>query len=145
MERAQTEKILLVEDDRSVARLLGLVLQRSGFEVLQAECASEAIRLASRHNATIDLLLSDVLLNLGTALPLMEDLHKVFPKLPVLFMSGFSRDTLIDRGVFSQDLFQNGKIFFIQKPVSPADLTHAVREILGPATAGRTRSGGGVQ
>jgi CheY-like chemotaxis protein len=57
-----SESILLVEDDESVRRLARLILERSGYRIVEAENPSQAFRLAGEFGGAIDLLLSDVIM-----------------------------------------------------------------------------------
>lgn len=120
-----TETILLVEDADPVRTLTRRVLENAGYRVLEAASAEAAIKLCeSIHGEKIGLLLTDVVM------PGMnvDDMSKILlakqPGMPVLYMSGYTDDAIVQRGVFEAG------INFLEKPFSPASLALKVREVL---------------
>jgi len=86
--------ILVVDDEESVLSLVRTMLWRAGFTVLEAPGADEALRLASAHAGSIDLLLSDVLMPGTNGYELADALTVARPETKVLFMSGY-RDKVL--------------------------------------------------
>jgi signal transduction histidine kinase/ActR/RegA family two-component response regulator len=117
------ETVLVAEDDEAVRRLLVRVLEQSGYEVLSARDAEQALRLSRAHEAAIDLLVSDVVLPHMSGPKLAAALRGKRPELAVLYISGYAWDT------FKEDAVQEGEPF-LRKPFSSAELARKVREVL---------------
>jgi PAS domain S-box-containing protein len=127
-----TETVLLVEDEAAVRSLVRKVLERRGYLVLEATNGAEAIQLAQSHEGRIDLILTDVVMPDIAGPTLIEMLAPHRSEARVLFMSGYTDQEIIRRGV---DKFQAG---FIGKPFSPDALAAKVREILDAGVPGET-------
>jgi PAS domain S-box-containing protein len=124
MARQGTETILLAEDDEIVRRLVIEVLQRYGYQVLEASSTAEAILIGERHPGPIKLLLSDVVMPEMNGPELSSRLQKLRPELKVLYMSGYT-----DNAIVLQRMADEARNF-IQKPFVPDALVRRVREIL---------------
>ena len=121
---ATGETILLVEDEESVRRLARRVLESQGYSVLEAINGEDALRIAADYGGVIDLLLSDVVMpELGGRL-VAERLVAARPETAVLFMSGYTDDEILRRG-----LLERGQRL-IQKPFTATALAHEVRSAL---------------
>ena len=119
-----SETILLVEDEEAVRDLLREVLQGKGYRVLEARDGFEALRLSTGHSGSIDLLLTDVIMPKMNGRELAERLKPERPKTKVLYMSGYTDNAIVHRGVL-----EDGTAF-LQKPFTPETLAQKVREIL---------------
>ena len=118
------ETILLVEDDPHVQRIVKNILSRSGYRVLSAGGAEEALRLAADKGDTIHLLLSDLVMPGTSGRELAEQIQVLRPDISILYMSGYTDDVVIRRGVLEAGMA------FIQKPFGADDLSRRVRELL---------------
>src|SRR5215213_1322554 len=119
-----SETVLLVEDEEAVRQLAARVLRQHGYTVLEAGDGAEALRVAGEHPGVIALLLTDVVMpHLGGTL-LAESLRGVYPHLKVLFMSGYTDQTIVHHS-----LLEPG-VAFMQKPFTPVLLARKVREVL---------------
>jgi two-component system, cell cycle sensor histidine kinase and response regulator CckA len=121
--RPAGERILLVEDDRSIRELAAAVLEEHGYHVLQAASAEEAIRCWEQ-TGTVDVLLTDVVMGGMDGHELANRLAASHPGLRVLYMSGYS-----ERGVVQQGLLEPGR-HFLPKPFQPQELLGKVGEVL---------------
>jgi PAS domain S-box-containing protein len=119
-----SETVLLVEDDDQVRELTRSVLRRSGYEVLEAQNAGEALLLSEQHEGPIHLLLSDVIMPRVGGHVLAERLARARPELKVLFMSGY-----VDDPVKLEHVIAAGAAF-LPKPVLPTVLQKKVRDVL---------------
>jgi two-component system, cell cycle sensor histidine kinase and response regulator CckA len=119
-----TETILLTEDDTALRVLARVALVRLGYQVLEAADADEALLLAARYSGPIHLLLTDVVMPKVSGRELAERLAAVRPDTRVLFMSGYTDDTVVRHGVLAAG------IAFLQKPITPQSLARKVREVL---------------
>ena len=119
------ETILLVEDEMMVREIVREVLLECGYSLLEATNGEEAMETLRNYEGRIDLLLTDVVMpgSVGGAL-LAEQVTRWRPETRVLFMSGYTDDSVIHRGVMTDTLN------FIQKPFSPGVLAQRVRTLL---------------
>ena len=86
--------ILLVEDEDALREAARRTLAEGGYEVIAAASGAEALKAANAHPATIDLLLSDVIMPGMLGHQLAEQLRQARPALRVLYMSGFAEPVL---------------------------------------------------
>jgi len=118
-----TEKILVVEDDSAVRNLATNVLRSCGYGVHEAVSAVEALGLIER-DLSVDLVITDVIMPHMSGKELHSAIVKRTPRMPVLFISGYTDDALAHHGVLEKDLC------FLEKPFSPARLAQKVRAAL---------------
>jgi two-component system cell cycle sensor histidine kinase/response regulator CckA len=117
-------RILVVEDDPTVRRLVTGILQRSGHQVVTAADGESALRLLEQSSEPIQLAILDVVMPGMNGREVAEQLATNAKDVPVLYMSGYTDDEVIHRGV--RDLSSR----FIQKPFTAAELTRKVDEVL---------------
>jgi signal transduction histidine kinase/ActR/RegA family two-component response regulator len=118
------ERILVVEDDDAVRRMTREFLQLRGYTVLEARGATDAIQFVERHQETIDLVLTDVVMPGMKGRELVDRLGKLRPGLKVLYMSAYTEDDAVNIGIL------NPGTAFIEKPFGPDDLANKVRDVL---------------
>jgi PAS domain S-box-containing protein len=119
-----TETILLAEDNAGLRRLATRLLAPAGYTVLGAASGEEALRLLERHDAPVHLLLSDVVMPGMSGRDLAEHLAQTRPEIKVLYMSGYTSDTIVRHGVLE------AQVPFLNKPFTAAALLRKVREVL---------------
>jgi two-component system cell cycle sensor histidine kinase/response regulator CckA len=118
------ETVLVVDDEAAVRSAVWEILQAMGYLVLEAGSGEEALRICAGHKDPIHLLLTDVGMPVMSGPEVAQQLARLRPKTRVLYMSGYSDDALIRRGVVEQGAA------FLQKPFTPDTLAHKVREVL---------------
>ena len=118
------ETILLVEDEESLRVMTRTLLVQSGYHVLDADSGAQALEIAHRHEETIHLLLTDVVLPGMRGRELAERMVLFRPDLRVLLMSGYT-----DHAIAAQGVLDVGT-FFLQKPFTRDALTREVRKVL---------------
>ena len=126
------ETILLVEDEDGVRSLIRHLLQQSGYAVLEAADGAEALQVCKGHREHIHLLLTDVVTPgaLGVR-QLAEEVCTRHPETRVLYVSGYTEDAVLRRGIASDE------VAFLEKPFSALALVQKVREVLdAPEPAG---------
>ena len=119
-----TETILLVEDEEAVRLLTLALLERHGYHTLTAVDAEDAIRLAEAEGGPIHLLLADVILPGQDGPALYRILKASRPALKSLFMSGYTDEAILKRGILDR------KAAFLHKPFTAAELSTKVRDVL---------------
>jgi DNA-binding response OmpR family regulator len=116
--------ILLVEDEDQVRDLTRTMLERRGYRILEAATPEDALRIASQPGQKIDLLLTDIVMPLKYGTDLATEVRSILPEVRVLYMSGYTDDSVVKQGLLAPDTA------FIQKPFSARDLERKVREAL---------------
>jgi two-component system sensor histidine kinase EvgS len=118
------ETVLIVEDETSILKLAKRILEQLDYNILTAETPGEAVALTNEHDGEIHLLITDVVMPEMNGRDLAEKLQAEYPKLKVLFMSGYTANVIAHHGVLDAD------VHFIQKPFSNKDLAVKVKKAL---------------
>jgi PAS domain S-box-containing protein len=118
------ETILLVEDEEILRRLVREVLEKHGYQVLEASDGSSALQTCERFPSLIHLLITDIVMPDMGGGELANRLAQLRPEMKVLYMSGYSDDATAQHGILDSG------ISFLQKPFTPRELASKVREIL---------------
>jgi PAS domain S-box-containing protein len=124
---AGAETILLVEDDDALRKAARRTLVAAGYTVLTAVDGNDALLISAQHLGVIHLLLTDVVMPRMGGKALAEELLKSRPIVKVLYMSGYTDNTIDQHGVLPAGTH------FIGKPFATADLTRKVREVIDRA------------
>ena len=119
-----SETVLLVEDEEGVRALTSAVLRKAGYKVLEAVNPETALKFCHEHTGLIDLLLTDVVLQQSSGRELSLQVKALRPNIKILFMSGYTDDVVLHRGVVSAESD------FLQKPFTTSDLAKKVRDII---------------
>ncbi|HEY3013036.1 MAG TPA: PAS domain S-box protein, partial [Gemmatimonadales bacterium] len=136
--QASGETVLLVEDESAVRRMTSRALEEYGYTVVEASGSHQALSVLERSKGKIDLLITDVILPGMDGPELARRAAEIMPELPVLFISGYTDDEVVRRG-----LLEVGQPF-MQKPFTPEVLGAEVAELLkGKSTRSRVPSRGG--
>jgi CheY-like chemotaxis protein len=125
---AGSETILLIEDEEAVRKLVRRTLEKHGYQLLVAASGTEALELAQNYTASIQLVISDVVMPQMGGREVAEQLKAVRPGIQILFISGYTENTMMRGGNVSE-----GETF-LQKPFTPLTLARRVREMLDKAT-----------
>jgi PAS domain S-box-containing protein len=124
-EKVAGETILVAEDEDAVRSLTCRILRKRGYHVLEARDGREAVQVAQEYQGDIRLLVTDVIMPNVGGRELSESIARIKPDVRVLFMSGYTDDQLLQRGVL-----QSGSGNFLEKPFTPDALANKVREVL---------------
>jgi two-component system cell cycle sensor histidine kinase/response regulator CckA len=125
------ETVLVVEDEDGVRELVRQILVDHGHAVLTARHGRDALQLADRYERPIDLLVTDVVMPEMGGGELVERLTNRRPDLKVLYISGYTNDEVLRRGV------HGAESHFLHKPFTSEGLMRRVRGVLqggAPAT-----------
>ena len=119
-----TETVLVVDDEPSIRRFVFDTLGPLGYNLIEASCGEEALQRSSMIKGRIDLLLTDVVMPDMNGSELADRIQEKSPATKVLFMSGYTEETIEHHGVAKI------KERFMQKPLTPKKLLKKIREIL---------------
>jgi nitrogen-specific signal transduction histidine kinase len=118
------ETVLVVEDEQAVRDLTVRILQQLGYTILTASSGGEALEISQTHAGHIDLLLTDVVMPQMSGRQLADHLRESRPKTKVLFLSGYTENTVVHHGVL------DAGVDFLPKPFSRENLSKKLREVL---------------
>jgi len=120
------ETILLVEDEDVLRSLLAKFMRLHGYTVLEARHGDAALHICEQYQGPIQLMVTDVVMPQMSGRVLADRIRSLRPDTKVLYMSGYTEDEVVQRGV--ADL----SVAFLQKPFKPVELARQVRAILNP-------------
>ena len=119
-----SETILVIEDEDIVRNLATRGLRDHGYTVVEAKNGEEAFHYLKQHPDTIDLVISDVVMPEMGGRQLGQHLALLNADLPILYMSGYTGDDVVQRGLLDPGAP------FQQKPFTPGTLTSKIRTML---------------
>jgi two-component system, cell cycle sensor histidine kinase and response regulator CckA len=119
-----TETVLLVEDEDSVRQLVRETLTAKGYRVVEAENGEAGIAAAAQHDGKIDLVITDVVMPGIGGRELVKQLASLRPGTKVLYLSGYTQDSILSEGTIERGAA------FLQKPFTLQNLSRKVREVL---------------
>jgi PAS domain S-box-containing protein len=122
-----TETILFVEDEQGVRELVREYLSGCGYSVLEASDGIQALEIAAMHPGAIQLLITDVVMPRLSGRELATQIASSRRDLKVLYISGYTDDSVFRHGVLE------GGMEFLQKPFNLKALAQKIREILDGA------------
>jgi two-component system cell cycle sensor histidine kinase/response regulator CckA len=127
-----TETILVIEDEDIVRILASRGLRDHGYVVVEARNGSQALQYVQQHPGTVDLVISDVVMPEMGGRELGQSLARTDPDLPVLYMSGYTGEDVVQRGLLDPGAP------FQQKPFTPTGLATKIRAMLDQRNRART-------
>lgn len=117
--------ILLVEDEDAVRMFSARALRNKGYNVLEARSGEEALEVLAQDGDKVDLTVTDVVMPQMDGPTLYKHLKERWPRMKVVFVSGYTEDRL-------REQFKSGEeIHFLGKPFSLKQLASKVKELLG--------------
>jgi two-component system, cell cycle sensor histidine kinase and response regulator CckA len=119
-----TETVLLAEDEEPVRLYIQKVLESHGYTIVAISNPGDAEIAFSARQEEVDLLLTDVVLPGMSGREFAEKVKKLYPKAKVLYISGYTPNSIVHHGVLDPG------VSFLQKPFALADLLRKVRETL---------------
>ncbi|MBX9622319.1 MAG: PAS domain S-box protein [Gemmataceae bacterium] len=119
-----TETVLLVEDEAAVRTLSRAVLEGAGYTVVEAVDGADVDRALAEHGGPVDLVVTDVVMPGASGPAVAARVREAYPGARVLFVSGYTDDSVVRHGV------ERAAVDFLQKPFTPGVLAHTVRAVL---------------
>ncbi|MDE3169602.1 MAG: response regulator [Acidobacteriota bacterium] len=119
-----SETVLLVEDEQNVRELVGDYLRSAGYNVIDAEDGEHALKSAAAYKGRIHILVTDVVMPHMSGPDLAAKLAPLRPGMKVLFISGYTDDTVFRHGVLE------GGVAYLQKPFNLKSVSQKIREVL---------------
>jgi CheY-like chemotaxis protein len=116
--------VLLVEDEDVLRNLLSKFLRLHGYTVLEARHGGEALRVCEEHQGPIKIMVTDVVMPEMSGRELADRLMPLHPEMRIIYMSGYTEDEVVQRGVAELT------VAFLQKPFKPIDLLYQVHAVL---------------
>ena len=118
-----TESILVAEDSEEVRRFIREMLTKYGYTVIEALDGEDAV-VRFRENPGVDLLILDSVMPRKNGRETYDEIRKIRPGTKALFMSGYTRDVVLEKGI------EGKEVDFVSKPLSLNELLHKIREVL---------------
>jgi two-component system, cell cycle sensor histidine kinase and response regulator CckA len=118
------ETILLVEDEKNLCVLTRNLLEHYGYAVLEAESGAQALAISRQNAGAIHLLLTDIVMPGIGGRALAQTLSRERPGIRVVYMSGYTGQTVGGQTILSPGAH------FLQKPFTREDLARKIREAL---------------
>jgi DNA-binding response OmpR family regulator len=119
-----SETILIVEDDRDLRSYLADVLRNLNYRVLTTPNAQGALTILLQDDERVDLLLTDIVMPGINGRELGKRAQELRPGLPILYMTGYSRNAIVHQGRLDEG------VELLQKPVGQAQLAARIRTLL---------------
>ncbi|MPZ68662.1 MAG: PAS domain S-box protein [Actinobacteria bacterium] len=116
--------ILMVEDEDGVRSLVSRILSKAGFDVVAFSGGAEAVEYCQANLDAIDLLLTDVIMPEMSGKDLSDKLTLMRPGLTTLYMSGYTDEIIVQRGVLDPSKH------LIQKPFKSDEIVTRIRSLL---------------
>ena len=117
--------VLLVEDEEAVRRMTRLMLEKTGYSVLEAATPREALDICHKDRGRIDCLLTDVIMPGMSGVELCAAVRAICPGIGIVFMSGYTADMIAHHGVLEQQ-----GVVFLQKPFDVASLADKIEQAI---------------
>jgi len=117
------ETVLVVDDEEMVRRLAARILITQGYMAVEANGGDEAVRMLQRNAHRIDGVLTDLAMPGLDGRRLGETITRCWPKIRVIYMSGFPVSRMVSEGALDP------RQPFLQKPFTSEQLTRKVREL----------------
>ena len=118
------ETILLVEDEPGVREVVREILADLGFNLIVACDGEDAVKLCANFNEPIQLMITDVVMPRMGGRELATHMAKLRPEMKVLYISGYTSDTVLQRGVSDRG------IAFLEKPFTSESLARQIAKAL---------------
>jgi two-component system cell cycle sensor histidine kinase/response regulator CckA len=118
------ETVLLIEDEQSVREVTAKLLAKLGYEVVTAVDGRDGVNRAAAYDGVLHLVLTDLMMPELGGVEAAQEIRKLRPEIPVLFISGYSEQSVSWR----DDMKATGRL--LSKPFSVDELARAIRQAI---------------
>jgi len=122
---AGRERLLIVDDERTLARLWVSLLETLGYQPVACFSAAEALTAFRNTPAAFDLVITDLVMPDMTGVGLARELLRIRPDLPIILCTGYT-STMTE-----EETKAIGIRAYLEKPLGRRDLARAIRSVLG--------------
>jgi two-component system cell cycle sensor histidine kinase/response regulator CckA len=122
--KADKRTILIVDDEKAVLDIEGLMLKKMGFNILKANSSEKACQLYKDKKDDIDLVILDMIMPGDNGAVIYKKLKQINSEIKVLISSGFWKDLTV------KEILSKGQNSFIQKPFKFAELNKKIDSLL---------------
>jgi PAS domain S-box-containing protein len=119
-----TETLLFAEDNKEVRKFIKMMLEKYGYEVIEAKDGEDAVSKFLKNKNRIQMLLFDVIMPKKNGKEAYDLIRRIRPDIKALFVSGYAADAIRKRGLLEEGCD------FVQKPVSPLAFLKKIREVI---------------
>src|SRR5262249_31782531 len=125
-----SETVLVAEDAESLRSLISDFLMQMGYSILEAGNGPDAMYIAQNHRGPIHLLLTDIVMPGMSGRELAQNFLTKYPGSKVLYMSGYTDDTIVRHGI------EEGAVALLTKPFTMEAIAQKVRDVLKDGARG---------
>ena len=122
--------ILLVDDEPAIRGLMRRMLEGQGYQLLEAGNGKDGVELAAEYEQPIHLVVTDVVMPFASGFDLVRDLVASHPETKVLYVSGYTDDSVAVRGGLKES-----RQAFLSKPFTQTELLQKIRDVVTAGTA----------
>ena len=119
-----TERILVIDDEASLVKMVTQILERSGYEVVWKTSSPDALKAFKENPERFDLVITDMAMPDMAGDRLAQEVNRIRPNIPIILCTGHSEhmdeNSAMELGIKS----------FVMKPLERIDLTKTVRKVL---------------
>jgi two-component system, cell cycle sensor histidine kinase and response regulator CckA len=122
--RGGDERVLIVDDEPGVRKLLARILRSRGYDVFESEDGPSALALLNSSNRQMDLVVTDLVMPKMSGTRLAEEIQTRWPAVKLLFVSGFPRGDVRQAGS------RVARVPVLHKPFTSQQIEKTVRDVL---------------
>lgn len=118
------ETVLLAEDDEEVRKITKIILEESGYRVIEAVDGEDAVKRFIENRDMIQLIILDMVMPKKSGRDAYEEIRRIRPDVKVILLSGYSEDMIRAKGAPEEGLN------IASKPIAPTELLRWMREVM---------------
>jgi two-component system cell cycle sensor histidine kinase/response regulator CckA len=119
-----TESVLLVEDETELRMVFEMILKKAGYKVTSASHGQEGLDKFKSGSEKFDFVITDLIMPKMGGKAMADKIKEIRPELPILFMSGYTKQAISEKGIIEEG------IKFIQKPFTTDSLLLKISEVI---------------
>ncbi len=122
-----TGTILVVDDEATLRKIAGMILEKAGFSVLFARDGQDAVETFRQHAPSIAAVLLDMTMPVMGGYQALQSIREIRPDVPIVLSSGYIEASA------RKEIGHDTVVGFVQKPYTAARLIASIRQSLGPS------------